>query len=87
MKYILVALTSLWLGMTVTAQTEPKCLAKSKDNKIIVTFKEKYGPVRTYKDITLVLLFNSKYYVLTREGTVAVLQDSNWSIMNLEKKQ
>lgn len=60
-----------------------ECIAKSKAGKITVRMKEKYGPSKVYDDLTVVMVHNSCFYLVAREGTQAVLPKANWSIIEL----
>lgn len=61
-------------------------IAKSKKAGITVTLKEKYGPAKTFTDVTVIMIFQNKFYIIKREGTKAVLPIGNWAITSLENK-
>lgn len=60
------------------------CIAKSKDGNITVKMKEKYGQVKTYKDLSTIMTYNKCFYLISKKGTRAVLPVSNWAISNLD---
>lgn len=61
-----------------------ECIAKSKSASLTVVMKEKYGPAKTYTDLTVIMSHDNSFYLVSREGTQAVLPKANWAITSLE---
>lgn len=61
-----------------------ECIAKSKNAAITVTMKEKYGPEKTYTNLTVIMSHDNSFYLVGRGGTEAILPKANWAIASLE---
>jgi hypothetical protein len=60
-----------------------QCLAKSKEGKITVVMKEKYGPAKKFTHLTVIMLHDNAFYLIAKRGTVAVLPEGNWAIVEI----
>lgn len=60
-----------------------ECIAKSKGEGIHVQMKEKYGSITSYHNLTVVMMHDNCFYLVSKHGTEAILPKANWAIVEL----